>query len=302
MDLENQTVARSEIPSIRFSLIIATLDDAGDLLLCLESLATQVDAPRFEVIVVDQNDDDQLVPLIERFSERLEIRHERVDFRGASRARNVGARLAQGTWLGFPDDDCQLLPDALQQADRASQNPRLRVITGQTIDEAGAPNVLRWKQAPTYFNRWSMFGCLSEATLFVHREVFLQAEGFDQRFGPGAQYPAAEGAELMDRLFGIIVAGQALYTPAIKMRHPTKIPPFTRWAVGRFYAYATGDGAMIAKTPQLHVLNWGARTVLSAIRSLFTRNPWQAAAYAARLAGMVKGFVAFNLARLTCKG
>lgn len=49
----------------RYSLIIATLHDQGDLALCLASLASQVDAPDFEVIIVDQNGDDRLVSLVE---------------------------------------------------------------------------------------------------------------------------------------------------------------------------------------------------------------------------------------------
>lgn len=281
---------------VLYSLIIATLHDDGDLALCLESLAGQLNAPAFEVVVVDQNGDDRLLDTIARFSGRLAIIHERVSFRGASRARNLGARLARGSWLGFPDDDCQLLPDALSEVRRVARDPQVRVITGQTIDESGAPNVLRWKQWPMVFSRRTMFGCLTEATLFVRRELFLRTGGFDERFGPGAPYPAAEGIDLMHRMFAHLGSGKACYDPLIKMRHPSKIPPWNRWAVGRFHSYAIGDGALIAKNPQPHMLNWGLRALASAVLQMFSLQGWRSAAFAARILGLFKGFVSFHLA------
>ena len=278
------------------SLVIATLHDDGELEPCLASLVKQENAPTLEVIVVDQNGDDRLVEVIARFAGLLDIRHEQVDFRSATRARNLGARLARGIWLGFPDDDCQLLSDALGEVQRLSNDPLTQVITGQTIDETGAPNVLRWKQEPTEFSRRTMFSCLTEATLFVRRELFLRADGFDERFGPGAPFPAAEGIDLMNRLFDHMDGLKACYSPRIKMQHPSKMPPWNAWAVGRFHSYAIGDGALIAKNPQPHMLNWGMRTLVSSFIQLFTLDAWRSAAFAARILGMLRGFTAFHLA------
>ena len=242
---------------LHYSLIIATLNDSGCLSRLLASLSQLEPGPTFEVIIVDQNSDDRLAHLIAHFSDKFEIVHLRVPFRGANRARNVGARTARGNWFGFPDDDCEFLPDTLLEVDRIRADPRVHVVTGQTIDENGDPNVLHWKQEPTEFTPWTMFACLTEATLFVRKESFLAAGGFDERFGPGTFYPAAEGIDLMNRLFAIAWRMKACYSPRIKLRHPTKIPPWNRWAVGRFYAYACGDGALIAKNPQPHILYLG---------------------------------------------
>lgn len=283
------------LPPPRYSLVIATLHDDGDLVRCLGSLSVQHDPPEFEVIVVDQNGDDRLCAVVERFGGRLRIRHERVDFRGASRARNLGAQLALGHWLGFPDDDCEFLPDTLRQVERCAGDPSLRVISGRTIDELGAPSVLRWKQHAMRFDRWSMFGCLTESTLFVQRETFLSVGGFDERFGPGARYPAAEGLELMNRLFARLQPGRACYEPAITMRHPGKVPPWSRWAVKRFHAYAIGDGALIAKNPRPHTLNWGLRTLASAALQAAAFDGWRSAAYAGRILGVLRGFASYCL-------
>jgi hypothetical protein len=83
------------------------------------------------------------------------------------------------------------------------------------------------------------------------------------------------------------------------MRHPTKIPPWNQWAVKRFYQYAKGDGALIAKSLQAHILYWGGRTAASAVLQMLTLQGWRSAAFAARLAGLtqgfISGFIAFRL-------
>jgi glycosyltransferase involved in cell wall biosynthesis len=252
-----------------------------------------VKVPSFEVIVVDQNGDDRLVKQLAIYAQHMQIKHERVFFKGGSRARNHGALVAKGQWLGFPDDDCELLPDVLQQVELLSADERLQVITGRTIDSEGQSNVLRWGSEQHIFDRWSMFGCLTEATLFVKRDCFLSVDGFDERFGPGARFPAAEGIDLMNRLFSCIGSGLALYSPTVKMRHPTKIPPWNPWAVRRFYDYARGDGALIAKSFSPHLLNWGLRTFASAMLQIVRLQGWKSLAYAARVTGLIIGFCAY---------
>lgn len=284
----------SSIAPPRYSLVIATLNDSGSLADCLASMVGIDPKTRFEVIIVDQNGDDRVVSLVAQFAGQLDIVHERVAFRGACRARNLGSRLARGEWLGFPDDDCQLLPDTLSEVEKLASDPQIKVVTGQTIDSAGTPNMLRWEQKTTEFSRWNMFECLTEATLFVRRDAFWAAGGFDECFGPGTSFPAAEGIDLMNRLFSRFGDDKAWYSPRIRMLHPTKIPPWNRWAVGRFHAYARGDGALIAKNPQSHMLYWGLRTVASATLQTLAFSGWRSIAYGARLIGLFSGLIAFK--------
>src|SRR5690606_18262246 len=132
-----------------------------------------------------------------------------------------------------------------------------------------------------------------EAVLFVERELFERAGGFDERFGPGALFPAAEGIELMNRLFALGrregCDPQPCFDPAIQLYHPDKVPPWDARAVRRFFAYAQGDGALVAKNPQPHMLFWVCRTLASAsLQTLFFRG-WASVAFAARIAGLLKG-------------
>lgn len=276
------------------SLVIATLDDDGDLRLCLESLARQAAPPTFEVIVIDQNAHDEVAALVARFASRLSIRHEKVAFRNASQARNFGVGLARGEWVGFPDDDCQLLPDALAAAAPLLKRKELQLVTGRTVDAKGRPSVLRWKPTAGPFGPSGMFGRLTCATLFVRRSSFLDAGGFDPRFGPGGPFPSAEEFDLATRLFERPEAGTAWYAPAIRMQHPDKVPPWTRWAARRMHDYAFGAGAWVAKHRQPRHFVWLARTLVASTVQSLSLPPWRSASYLMRLWGVLRGYLAFR--------
>ncbi len=283
-----------ELREIDLSLVVATLGEPALVSCLLESIAARDRLPLIEVVLVDQSGTDALVPVVETFAGRVLVIHERVGLRGASRARNLGADLARGTWLGFPDDDCTYLAEVFGPLATLTSDPDVAVITGRTVDESAVPNLVHWAGERCEVTRWNMFRCFTEATLFVRKERFLAAGGFDERFGPGAPFPAAEGIDLMNRLLAVVPPGAAVYDPAIVLQHPTKIPPWNRWATRRYYDYAIGAGAAVAKVPQVHMLYWAARTLLSSFRAITVMPGWRSAAYLARAAGLLKGIRAFH--------
>src|SRR5690606_28135527 len=240
-------------------------------------------------IVADQQPGEHLAAVVAAFSGRLAVRHLRLPTRGASAARNAGVALARGRWVGFPDDDCVYQPGTLAAARRVLSAPGVRIATGRTVDAAQQPSVLRWRRAATDFDRWTMFACVTEATLFVAGALFLAVGGFDPRFGPGAPFPAAEGVELVDRMLGEGTGWRARFDPAIQMEHPNKIPPWNRWAAQRFYQYAQGDGAFVARRLRGHTLWWVARTLASAGLHALVFRGWVSVAHAARIAGLGVG-------------
>jgi hypothetical protein len=50
---------------------------------------------------------------------------------------------------------------------------------------------------------------------------------------------------------------------------------------------------LIAKSMQPHILYWGLRTIISAIRHACTLRGWLSLAYVARLWGLMTGFLVF---------
>ena len=116
-------------PVFLLSMVVATLGRSSELELLFASLAA-FGRRDFEIILVDQNKDERLAPIVAAWGERLNIRHLRTDRPGVCRARNLGAAEARGTWLMFPDDDCWYPADLLERFEAVSPPCRRISIAG----------------------------------------------------------------------------------------------------------------------------------------------------------------------------
>jgi glycosyltransferase involved in cell wall biosynthesis len=86
---------------MRFSLVVATLGRDADIAALLDTLLAQGRLD-FEVILVDQNDDDRLGPIEAAYASRVTLRRLRSSVRNANHARNLGLRHARGEIVTFP--------------------------------------------------------------------------------------------------------------------------------------------------------------------------------------------------------
>lgn len=276
------------------SLVVATYGRSAEVRAFLDSLPLAA-AADLEVILVDQNKDDRVTDIIR--DHPMPVRHLRLPQPNASAARNAGAALARHEWLGFPDDDCRFLPETLAQLNHAIATAGTPVISGTTIDGQGRPNILRWRRRAGFFGRWDMWRCATESTLFIRRDLFLAVGGFDSRFGPGAPYPAAEGAELLLRVFARMPRPRAWFTPALRLYHPTKAPSWTADAIARVHDYAVGEGGMLAKHPYPACWWRTFRFVIKhAVAGILPLGPL-AQSSRRKLAGLISGYRAYRHAQ-----
>jgi len=152
---------------------------------CLEAaLASRY--KNFEVVVVDDCSTDNSAAIIEKYPCKL-IRLS--DHGGASKARNTGARNAEGELLFFIDSDCLLLPDTLNIAAAAASDTGPGVIIGGTYT---------WlPYDATFFSIFqSIFIHYSETknaqnpdyiathAMLITRELYLKSGGFNENFMP----------------------------------------------------------------------------------------------------------------------
>jgi glycosyltransferase involved in cell wall biosynthesis len=272
-----------------FSLIVATRGRDTDVGVLLDSLLAQK-RDDLEVIVVDQNADDRLGPILARVADRLPIRHLRSDRAHANHARNMGLRQARGAIVAFPDDDCILPPGVLDRVAAAFTDVTLAVLTGPAVSPEGELSSGRWRTdrgAITLANLWTS---VIEFNLFLRRDVALAVGGFDERMGPGTPWGSAEGNDLVAR--AIRSGYRALYDPALRIIHPDK--RLTPIAVERARLYGAGLGVALRRhAPGIRVwLPFFLRPLSGLVLAALKRNPLQVAYYLATFRGRLSGFLA----------
>jgi len=283
---------------MRFSLIVATrgrtreLSELFDSLLAQGQLGGRRD---LEVIVVDQNGDERLSPVIAAHADRLTLIWRRSTVANACHARNLGLREARGEIVAFPDDDCLYPPGVLERVDASfAADPALAVLTGPAASPAGGLGSGRWREdggAITLANVWTS---VIEFNLFLRREVALALGGFDARLGPGTEWGSAEGNDLVLR--AIRAGHRASYDPGLQILHPDK--RLTEIARERAYRYGCGLGFVLRRhrVPPAVWLPYFVRPlggmVLSAARLRFG----DAGYYWGSFSGRLRGFLARDAA------
>jgi glycosyltransferase involved in cell wall biosynthesis len=201
-----------------FSLIVATCSRVTEPERLLASLAVQT-YRRFEVIVVDQNPDDRLVPVLAKYPQ-LAIRHLRCAV-GAARARNVGLKAAQGDIVAFPDDDCWYPVDLLSKLVSwfgehpefdglftAVRNPQNKLMAPKFPPREGPvtkKNVLR---------------CAMAITTFLRAAVVKTIGFFREDIGPGTLSPFQSGEDLDYMIRPLEYGFRLWYQPSLSAYHP----------------------------------------------------------------------------------
>jgi glycosyltransferase involved in cell wall biosynthesis len=274
---------------MKVSLIVATRGRDRELGELFESLVAQ-DHADLEVIVVDQNADDRLAPVIAAWSDHLSLRRERTARAHANHARNLGLAVARGRIVGFPDDDCTFPAGLLARVlDAFAADQTLAILTGPAASPDGGPGSGRWRQDAGAIDPANVWTSVIEFNLFLRREVALALGGFDERLGPGTPLGSTEGNDLVLRA---IAAGHAArYDPAQRIVHPDK--RLTPVAVERAALYARGMGFVLRRhaVPAGVWLPFMVRPLGGVLVSALRGRLLAARYYAATLRGRLGGFL-----------
>jgi glycosyltransferase involved in cell wall biosynthesis len=234
---------------MKASLILATLGRTDDVDRAIRSLAAQTDR-RFELIVVDQNPDDRLAPYVSAGAHAgLDIVHLRLDRSSLSGARNLGLGRASGDVVAFPDDDCWYEPDTIRAALSAFTSvPSIDGLIGHWVEQAAAGNGAPPLEALST-DAWRRFrgGSASSITLFLKRDLFSRLGGFDERFGVGCWYGAAEETDFILR--ALTAGAKLVSSPDIRVHHRFSKQPTGRLleSCRKARQRARGTGGLYAK-------------------------------------------------------
>jgi len=276
---------------MRFSLVLGTIGRTSELERFLRSLDRQTYRD-FEVIVIDQNADDRLAPILGGFAGRFPIEHLRAE-PGLSRARNVGLRRARGDCVGFPDDDCWYPEDVLAKvAGLAAANAAWSGVTGRSVDEAGRESAAKFLPESATLSLTTAWNAISYA-IFLRRAVVEAVGGFDETLGVGAGTAFGSGEET-DYIIRAIRAGYAIrYASDVVVHHPNPVRTFDIAAQRRGYSYGCGMGRVLAKHryPAWYVARSLARPCAGAAISALTGQPGRARYYVNVFSGRLRGLI-----------
>jgi glycosyltransferase involved in cell wall biosynthesis len=256
---------------VAVSLVVATLGRTWQVERLFHSLAAQRGVT-FDVVVVDQNDDDRLLSVLQQ-KWPFAIRHMATSGeRGASRARNRGWRAARGAVILFPDDDCWYPPNFLETALATMRERGSAVLSGRPTDETGRTINGRFEVSAQPIDVANVWTTAIEWMVFFERAVLSSIDGFDEDIGIGAATPW-QSSEIQDIILRSIRSGYSCwYDPAITGYHEEMVigrpdAKLLRKARG----YARGMGFVLHahgySIPRQAI--WVGRPIARAVVSLF---------------------------------
>jgi len=228
---------------MKFSLVLGTLGRTEELVRFLNHLVGQTYRD-FELIVVDQNDDDRLVPIVAQYRDKLDIEHMRCE-RGLSRSRNAGLTRIRGNIVAFPDDDCWYPPDLLEKvASIFATSPDIDGITGRFTDGEGRSEG-RWLSHSMPLTRYNVWRGAISFSIFLRRRVVQSTGKFNELLGVGAG-TAWGASEETDYLLRSMHLGFKLhYFYDLVLHHPVKSLSFDASACARQEKYEAGIGRVM---------------------------------------------------------
>ena len=173
--------------------------------------------------------------------------------KGLSRARNAGIKASSGKTLVFTDDDCSLNPDYLIMLNRHYVHDTSPVMRGGKVELGNAddmPFTIKLTEREERMNDLHFpGGFLLGCNMAIRREIIDSVGHFDERFGAGAVFKAAEDADYIHRVYraGFVVE----YSPDVIVKHfhgrKTK-----ESIISLNRGYHLGNGALFAK----HITDW----------------------------------------------
>ncbi len=254
-----------------FTVAIRTYNGAARLPRILDAIREQVDTADilWEVLVVDNNSTDQTVEIISKYQtnwlDTVPLRYVLETQQGAVFARKRAIQEAQGTWIGFLDDDNFPSLNWVAAAYRFTQTHSQAVAYGSRI--RGKFEV----QPPPGFERIQSFLAIKErgdqpnlyqprllslpagAGLVVKRQAWLEYVPKCLKLkGPVGKSLAAKGEDF-EALLNLSQAGEIWYNPEMTIEH--EIPA---WRLEKDYLIqlVSSVGLTICQLRMIQAKSW----------------------------------------------
>lgn len=194
--------------AIEIALIVCTRNRATQLAKCLHALSCLEWREQAQLIIVDNGSEDctqvviaEAAPLFLDFA-RFDVLSEPVA--GLARARNRGLAASVAPITAFTDDDCYPKSDFLIRYLEVFEDELVAFSGGRVLlyDERDRRVTIKESTEPRLFQpyRFHQPGALLGANMAFRTNVLQRYGGFDERFGAGAKFSAAEDTEIFARM------------------------------------------------------------------------------------------------------
>jgi glycosyltransferase involved in cell wall biosynthesis len=205
----------------------------------------------FDVLVVDQSDDDRTRLVVRELATQHEnLRYLHTSTPGLSRAYNIGVRETTGALLAFTDDDCIAPPGWLSAVAAAfAAEPDADMLYGQVLlpeSLAGCPDEVPTLaiSEPRRLSRRDRFRIYGMGANFAaRRRLFDRVGGFDEVLGGGGPLRSSQDFDLQYRAY--LAGTVVLLRPEVTVDH-YGVRNAQQWPL-TLRAYGVGDGAFYCK-------------------------------------------------------
>lgn len=226
------------------SLIMPTLNRYDDIYLLMNSLERQT-YKNFEIIVIDQNNNDRVKKIIDKYIDKLDIKYIKSDKIGLSYNRNIGIKMAKGQIIAFPDDDCVYEYDTLEKVTNFfEKNNTYKIYSCKTMDINKVDAFKKMYDGICDINSINILDTITSITFFINFKED-QYTMFDEKLGVGGEFGSGEE---IDYILDLLSKGyKARYFGEDIIYHPAKKHSKSKEKYQRDFNYGRGFGALCKK-------------------------------------------------------
>jgi glycosyltransferase involved in cell wall biosynthesis len=194
----------------------------------------------FELIIVDQNTDNYIDTIINKYDKLINIKHIKILQKGLSLARNIGLKYASGNIVAFPDDDCEYPSNILEDIAKNFDFSNSNIISVKSVDKLyKVSSNGKWLNYNTNISFNNVFKIGISYTIFIKYKSLSHLH-FDENLGIGTYLGSGEETDLILSLLHRKYNGSYKYK--LFVYHKNKV-----LEVNRALSYGLGFGALVHK-------------------------------------------------------
>jgi GT2 family glycosyltransferase len=170
------------------SIIIVNFNGLNRLQKCINSILKN-NYRKYEIIIVDNNSNDGSIDFVKKEFPKIKLIKLEQNY-GYAKPNNIGAKIAQGEFLFFLNNDTIIQPTTIKELVNAMEKPEIGICqslllhpdrsvdsSGDYVNHLGFPY-----SSKTQTTKMKSILSARGAAMMVKKKIFLELLGFDEKF------------------------------------------------------------------------------------------------------------------------